>query len=150
MKHTSAIDCPDILVRGFFDSQCEVAVKFFRESVTYMTRSDILAVASEERTVVDRERHRHCRLVDGYTGQRLGVVDVGYCITDLKALDAYERAYISAGDFLYTFAAHAFKCVKLFYFLTGDCAVAATERYVHAFAQGAPVDTPHCDTAYIV
>ena len=76
-----------------------------------MSRSDILAVAPEEGTIVDGEGHRHRRLVYGYARQSLGVVDIGHRIADFEAFYTHQCANIAAADFADTFASHTFKGV---------------------------------------
>ncbi len=57
VQHTSAINCPYILMVSFGYTQRKVSVKFFGEAVADMAGSNIFSIAPEEGAVVDSESH---------------------------------------------------------------------------------------------
>ncbi len=66
-----------------------------------MARSDVLAFATEERRIVDREEHAHRRFVDGDGFERFGILEIADRVADLEALDADQRANLAALDALH-------------------------------------------------
>ena len=95
MQHTATIDAPGRFFRAFLHAQRQVLLQLFVEAILDMTACDVLAVLSEERTVVDAEGHTHRRLVDSNRLECLGVLCVADGVANLKTVDTDHRADIA-------------------------------------------------------
>ena len=65
-----------------FDAQGEVFLQLAVEALLDMAGGDVFAVLAEERRIVDREKHRHRRFVDG---------DRGAAVPDSRSRRSYRR-----------------------------------------------------------
>ena len=100
VQHTTTIDVEAIGIDALFDAQSEVLFELTIQTLLDVARGYILAVLAEEWRVVDREQHRHRRLVNSDRGQRLGVLIVANGVADLETLDTDQRADFAATDTL--------------------------------------------------
>ena len=80
-----------------------------------MTGGHILTVLTEERTIVNREHHRHRRLVNSYRIQRFRILHIAYRIADFEAFYSDECADIATRNSIGLHMPHAFKSMQLFY-----------------------------------
>ena len=85
MQHTTAVHCPRRLFVAGLHAQGEVLLQLFGQTLLDMSGSDVLAVLSEERAVVDGEHHRHRRFVNGDRVECFRVLDVADGVTYLEA-----------------------------------------------------------------
>ena len=94
-----------------------------------MAGGDVFAVLAEERRIVDREKHRHRRFVDGDRGQRFRILVVADRIADFESVDADQGADFTAGHCIDLFLAQTFENHQLL-----DAAL--LHRHSVAFGQG--------------
>ena len=100
-----------------------------------VARGDILALAAEERRVVDGEKHTHRRLVYRYRGQRLRVLVVADGVPNLEIVYASQGADVTRADCGSLGAAESLEDLQLLDLGLDERAVALGERHVHALGQ---------------
>ena len=149
MQHATAIDRPGIVAVATLYTQGQVLVELAFQTVGNVARSHILTILTKEGRVVDGEQHRHRRLVDGDTRQRLGLGSIGNGVANLEILDTHEGANVARSYRLHLGTAHTLEHVELLDALFYGRAVFLAQRNLHALFQHAPVHTAHGDTAYI-
>ena len=100
MQNAAAVDDETVGILAGFDAQGEVAFQLAVETLLDVARGDIFAVFAEEGRVVNGEKHRHCRFVDGDRGQGFGILVVADRISDLESVDTDDCADFAAGNLL--------------------------------------------------
>ena len=149
MQHPTPEHVPRVGRIRSLHPQRQVFIQFPKQSLVDMARGDEFAVLAEEGRVVDGEKHRHRRLINGDGGQGLGRRSVGYRFADLEALDADHGADVARCHSVHLLAPQALEDVDLLDLRPHHAAVAFAEDDVLPLTQFAPVDTPHGDTAYV-
>ena len=115
-----------------------------------MTRSNELTILTKERRIVDREKHRHRRLVDSDRWQWLRLVHVGDCLTDLETIDTDNSANIPG---LHGINFRTSQALKYIHFLDPrfhHTTITLTKHDILALFQLATVYTSYGDTTYIL
>ena len=129
MQHAPPEDDEAVGVGSRFDAQGEVFLQLAVEALLDMAGGDVFAVLAEERRIVDREKHRHRRFVDGDRGQRFRILVVADRIADFESVDADQGADFTAGHCIDLFLAQTFENHQLL-----DAAL--LHRHSVAFGQG--------------
>ncbi len=113
-----------------------------------MAGSHELALTAEERGIVDAEEHTHRRLIDGYRRKRLGILVVGYGVSDFKTVNSYDRADVPALHAFDLGLPQARKHHQILDSLLLNYVIPLAEAYVHPcleFPPGYPSDGDSAD-----
>ncbi len=113
VEHATSLHYPAVGISlDSLHAQGDILLKLLHQAVVDLARGAKLALATEERRVVDSEEHRHSRLVDGDRRQWLRILKVGYCVTNLKVLKADDGANVTTVNRVHALVGNALESVK--------------------------------------
>ena len=118
MQHTATEYRPGRVIHTRFYAQSQVLLQLFHQPVMDMTTCHILTVLAEERTIVNREHHRHRRFVNSNRSQRFRILYITYCVANLEAFYSDKCADIATRNSIGLHMTHTFKRVQFFYLRT--------------------------------
>ena len=149
MQDTTAIDDKRVGILPWLDTQCKVLLKLSIKALLNMTRGYELAILAEEWRVVNREEHRHRRLVNGDRGQSFGVRKVADGVANLEALDTYKGANLATLNPLGLSLAEALEYHKLLNLGLVHRAITLSECYALSRSERATSNLAYGDTTHI-
>ena len=85
---------------GIGHAQRDVRFELAHQAFANLARGEELALAADERRVVDHEEHRDGRFVDGDRGDAVGMLRIGDRVADVEALDARDADDVAGRRFL--------------------------------------------------
>ena len=114
-----------------------------------MPGGHVLAVAAEERGIVDGKQHAHRRLVHGDGRQSLRILEIGHRIAYLEVLQADYSADIPALHLPGALLLESLEYHQVLDLLFLHRAVLLAEGDLHAGRQGSAADPAHRDTSHV-
>ena len=129
--------------------QGEVLLQLLLQAVVDMTGGHKLTLLAEEGRVVNLEKHRHGRFVDGNRWQGLWILDIADGIANLEVLQSDHCADVAAIYLVDTAMSHAVEGMELLDLGLLHRTVTMGNGYLHAVLQLTAMYTAHGDTACV-
>ena len=112
VQYPTAIDQEFICTIGLLYTKRQVFLQFFFQTLLDVTGSNKLSIFTKKRTIVDREKHTHGRLINSNGLQFFWVFDVGNGIANLESFHTNNGTNIPSNHFFHSQTAQTFKSVK--------------------------------------